>query len=199
MLNYDLILASASPRRAEILSQIGVNFLVASASIDETPCPQEPAADYVQRMALEKVQKVLDTGTYSGPVLGADTAVVLGCKIFGKPKHADDALAMLSALSGNSHQVLTSVAVGDSKKCSVLTSSTEVRFRTISAQECQTYWETGEPEDKAGAYAIQGYAAVFVESIKGSYSGVVGLPIAETAQLLRQFNIPIWQPVTECP
>jgi len=193
LLNYDLILASASPRRAEILKQIGVNFRVAPAEIDETPFSGESAVDYVQRMALEKVQKVIDTASHSGPVLGADTAVVLGSKIFGKPKHANDGMTMLSALSGNTHQVLTSVALGDGRECKLLLSSTEVRFRAISSQECHAYWQTGEPEDKAGAYAIQGYGAVFVESIKGSYSGVVGLPIAETEKLLRQFDIPIWK------
>ena len=193
MLNYDLILASSSPRRAEILRQIGVNFKIVPAEIDETPFSDENAVDYVQRMAVEKVQKVIDTISNDGPVLGADTVVVLGSKIFGKPKSFDDALTMLNALSGSTHQVLTSVAMGENTEFKQLLSFTEVRFRTISTHECHTYWQTGEPRGKAGAYAIQGYGAVFVESIKGSYSGVVGLPIAETEQLLRQFNVPIWQ------
>jgi len=193
LLNYDLILASASPRRAEILTQIGVNFAVVPAAIDETRYPEESALKYVERMALEKVQAVVGSRSDNFPVLGADTVVVAGSRIFGKPKNADDAQTMLSLLSGNCHQVLTSVAVGNGKKCSVLVSKTEVKFRTISTRECMDYWKSGEPQDKAGAYAIQGYGSVFVESIKGSYSGVVGLPIAETAQLLRQFKIPVWQ------
>jgi len=193
LLNYDLILASSSPRRAEILSQLGVNFKVLPAEIDETPFANESAVDYVQRMALEKAMKVIDTASDNCPVLGADTSVVLGSKIFGKPKNFNDALTMLDALSGNTHQVLSSVVLGNKEECKQLLSSTEVRFRTISPQECHTYWQTGEPKDKAGSYAIQGYGAIFVESIRGSYSGVVGLPIAETEQLLRQFNVPIWQ------
>jgi septum formation protein len=193
LLNYDLTLASASPRRAEILTQIGVNFRAFPAEIDETPQGKETAIDYVQRMAREKVCRVLDVDIESKVVLGSDTTVVFGSEILGKPVHADDAIRMLSMLSGNAHQVLTSVVVSDGEQCRWVLSETEVKFRTISTQECHTYWQTGEPRDKAGAYAIQGYGAVFVESIKGSYSGVVGLPIAETARLLQQFNIPIWQ------
>ena len=193
MLNYDLTLASASPRRAEILAQIGVNFRASPAEIDETPKSNESAVDYVQRMALEKVNRVLKTESYSKPVLGSDTTVVFDSIILGKPQDADDATRMLSMLSGSTHQVLTAVVVSDGTECQSLLSKTEVRFRTISIKECQTYWQTGEPQDKAGAYAIQRYGAVFVESIRGSYSGVVGLPIAETTQLLQQFNIPIWQ------
>jgi len=193
LLNYDLTLASASPRRAEILAQIGVNFRASPAEIDETPKSNESAVDYVQRMALEKVNRVLKTESYSKPVLGSDTTVVFDSIILGKPQDADDATRMLSMLSGSTHQVLTAVVVSDGTECQSLLSKTEVRFRTISIKECQTYWQTGEPQDKAGAYAIQGYGAVFVESIRGSYSGVVGLPIAETTQLLQQFNIPIWQ------
>lgn len=193
MLNYDLTLASASPRRAEILAQIGVNFRASPAEIDETPKSNESAVDYVQRMALEKVNRVLKTESYSKPVLGSDTTVVFDSIILGKPQDADDATRILSMLSGSTHQVLTAVVVSDGTECQSLLSKTEVRFRTISIKECQTYWQTGEPQDKAGAYAIQGYGAVFVESIRGSYSGVVGLPIAETTQLLQQFNIPIWQ------
>ena len=193
MLNYDLTLASASPRRAQILAQIGVNFRTSPAEIDETPRSNESAVDYVQRMALEKVNRVLKTESYSKPVLGSDTTVVFDSIILGKPQDADDATRILSMLSGSTHQVLTAVVVSDGTECQSLLSKTEVRFRTISIKECQTYWQTGEPQDKAGAYAIQGYGAVFVESIRGSYSGVVGLPIAETTQLLQQFNIPIWQ------
>jgi len=190
--DYDLILASASPRRTEILNQIGVRHSVFPADIDETPKKCESAIQYVQRMALEKAQHVIEKGEGKIPVMGADTAVVCDSKIFGKPQNQDDGIAMLSLLSGKSHQVITVVAMGSTNRCLSLTSVTEVRFREITAKEINRYWQTGEPQDKAGSYAIQGYGAVFVESIKGSYSGVVGLPIKETAQLLQAFNIPVW-------
>ena len=131
-------------------------------------------------------------GLDNKPVLGADTCVVLDAKIFGKPRDQDQAIEMLSALSGSTHQVLTAVAMGNTKQCSVSISITEVIFRKITKQECLRYWQTGEPRGKAGSYAIQGYGAVFVESIKGSYSGVVGLPIEATSTLLQAFGVPIW-------
>ena len=189
----DLILASASPRRSEILKQIGVDFTVEPANIDETGLSDETATQFVTRMALEKARAVCQKRADSIPVLGADTIVTIGSKIFGKPKNIDDAWTMLSALSGNSHQVLTSVAIDNGSKYAVLVSKTMVKFRTISYPEYLTYWRTGEPLGKAGAYAIQGYGAVFVERIEGSYSGVVGLPIAETSKLLQQFKVPIWR------
>lgn len=192
MVDYDLILASASPRRTEILQQIGVRHLVQSANIDETPKLDEPAIDYVQRMALEKAQVIISKSEKKIPVLGADTCVVCDAQIFGKPKNKQQALDMLTALSGRSHQVLTAVAMGDIEDCSVAISSTEVFFRKLSKQECLSYWNTGEPKGKAGGYAIQGFGAVFIELIKGSYSGVVGLPIEETSKLLQAFGVPIW-------
>lgn len=192
MVDYDLILASASPRRTEILQQIGVRHLVQSANIDETPKLDEPAIDYVQRMALEKAQAIISKSAKKIPVLGADTSVVCDAQIFGKPKNKQQALEMLTTLSGRSHQVLTAVAMGDIEDCSVAISSTEVFFRKLSEQECLSYWNTGEPKGKAGGYAIQGYGAVFIELIKGSYSGVVGLPIEETSKLLQAFGVPIW-------
>ena len=192
MVDYDLILASASPRRTEILQQIGVRHLVQSANIDETPKLDEPAIDYVQRMALEKAQAIISESAKKIPVLGADTSVVCDAQIFGKPKNKQQALEMLTTLSGRSHQVLTAVAMGDIEDCSVAISSTEVFFRKLSKQECLNYWNTGEPKGKAGGYAIQGYGAVFIELIKGSYSGVVGLPIEETSKLLQAFGVPIW-------
>jgi septum formation protein len=190
--DYDLILASASPRRTEILHQIGVRHQIIPADIDETPKSGESAIDYVQRMALEKAQHVISTYSDITPVLGADTCVVCEAKIFGKPKNKDEAMQMLAALSGKSHWVYTAVAVGNKRDYSVVMSATEVNFRQLSAQECLNYWETGEPCDKAGSYAIQGYGAVFVESIVGSYSGVVGLPIEETCLLLQKFDVGIW-------
>ena len=192
MEDYDLILASASPRRTEILHQIGVRHQIVPADIDETPKSGESAVDYVQRMALEKAQHVILTCSDMTPVLGADTCVVCEAKIFGKPKHKDEAMQMLAALSGKSHWVYTAVAVGNKQNCSVVMSTTEVVFRKLSKDECLNYWETGEPCDKAGSYAIQGYGAVFVESIVGSYSGVVGLPIEETSLLLQKFDVGIW-------
>ena len=189
----ELILASASPRRAEILQQIGVDFQIAPADIDETPKPQESPVDYVQRMAQEKTQHVINSiAGSSAVVLGADTSVVLNCKIYGKPKNQQEAMAMLEALSGKTHQVLTAVAMGNKQRCLLKLSATDVKFRELDLKECLDYWNTGEPLDKAGSYAIQGLGAVFVEKISGSFSGVVGLPIAQTAQLLQTFNVPIW-------
>lgn len=189
----ELILASASPRRAEILQQIGVDFQIAPADIDETPKPQESPVDYVQRMAQEKTQHVINSiAGSSAVVLGADTSVVLNCKIYGKPKNQQEAMAMLAALSGKTHQVLTAVAMGNKQRCLLKLSATDVKFRELDPKECLDYWNTGEPLDKAGSYAIQGLGAVFVEKISGSFSGVVGLPIEQTAQLLQIFNVPIW-------
>jgi len=189
----ELILASASPRRAEILQQIGVDFQIAPADIDETPKPQESPVDYVQRMAQEKMQHVIDTfAGNSTAVLGADTSVVLGSTIYGKPKSQEEAMAMLADLSGKTHQVLTAVAMGNNQRCVLKLSATDVKFRELDPRECLDYWKTGEPLDKAGGYAIQGLGAVFVEKISGSFSGVVGLPIEQTAQLLQIFKVPIW-------
>jgi septum formation protein len=189
----DLILASASPRRAEILQQIGVAFQILPADIDETPMPQELPIDYVQRMAQEKAQYVIDSVANSSTVvLGADTSVVLGCKIYGKPKNQEEALVMLSDLSGKTHQVLTAIAMGNNQRCVIKLSATGVKFRELDSEECLDYWKTGEPSDKAGGYAIQGLGAVFVEKINGSFSGVVGLPIEQTSQLLQTFKVPIW-------
>lgn len=192
MVDYDLILASASPRRTEILQQIGVRHQIKPADIDETPRPNESPVDYVQRMAFEKAKHIIALNMETVPVLGADTCVVCDDKIFGKPAHKDQALEMLAVLSGRSHQVLTAVAMGNSERCLLSMSITEVIFRQITMQERQSYWATGEPKDKAGSYAIQGYGAVFIETIKGSYSGVVGLPIEETSALLHSFGVPIW-------
>lgn len=189
----DLILASASPRRSEILQQIGVDFQIVPANIDETPISQESPVDYVQRMAKEKAQHVINTiADSSTPVLGADTSVVLNSKIYGKPTNQEDGMAMLAALSGNTHQVLSAVAIGNEQHCMLRLSSTDVKFRDLDLKECLKYWNTGEPVDKAGGYAIQGLGAVFVEEISGSFSGVVGLPIEQTTQLLQAFNVPIW-------
>jgi septum formation protein len=185
-----LVLASASPRRRELLWQIGVAHRIAVAGVDETPCAGESAADCVQRLALAKAKKVWTRGL---PVLGADTAVVLDEQLLGKPRDRHSALSTLTRLSGRAHHVLTAVALVDGRGSDVRLSDSEVQFRTLTAAECARYWESGEPRDKAGGYAIQGLGAVFVSRLVGSYSGVMGLPLGETAELLDAAGVPRWQ------
>ncbi len=187
-----LFLASASPRRRELLTQIGVPFSLIAASIDETPHPAENAEQYVQRIAREKALAGLALAGDDACVLGADTTVVLQGRILGKPADHDEALAMLAALSASEHQVMTAIALADHGRCDVRLVSSRVRFRAITAEEAQRYWDSGEPTDKAGGYAIQGWGAVFVSELHGSYSAVVGLPLCETAQLLDTFGLPRW-------
>ena len=193
-----LYLASGSPRRRELLTQIGVPFTPVSAPIDETPLPGESAAAYVERLAVAKAEAGL--ASLGGPALtlGADTAVVLDGRILGKPENREHALAMLAELSGRAHQVLTAVAVSDGQRCQSLCVASNVRFRPISPAEAERYWASGEPADKAGGYAIQGLGAVFVTGLEGSYSAVVGLPLSETAELLGQFGIACWQVPALC-
>lgn len=194
-----LYLASGSPRRRELLTQIGVPFTTLSARIDETPFVNELPQAYVERLALGKAQAGLaplaaSQGTDgSACVLGADTAVVLDGRILGKPVDQADALSMLAALSGREHEVMTAVAIIDQHRAETCVVTSRVRFRKVSPAEAQAYWATGEPRDKAGGYAIQGLAAIFVEGLQGSYSGVVGLPLSETADLLGRFGITCWQ------
>ncbi|CAM3703275.1 Maf family protein [Ectopseudomonas alcaliphila] len=191
----ELFLASASPRRRELLAQIAVPCVTQIASIDENPLPAEPAAAYVERLAREKARAGLLAlgGRDDAVVLGADTAVVLDGRILGKPADFNESRAMLRALSGRSHQVLTAVAlVGGGREAARVVSS-EVSFRPISEAEIEAYWASGEPCDKAGSYGIQGLAAVFVSQLQGSYSAVVGLPLCETAELLGEFGIACWQ------
>jgi septum formation protein len=183
-----LCLASVSPRRRELLTQIGVRYLVQSADIDETVRPGEPAAAYVSRMARDKALAVRARGM-TLPVLAADTTVVVDEVICGKPRGEADCIAMLQRLSGRTHQVLTAVALADAQGVEERLSASEVRLRALSAAECMAYWRGGEPRDKAGAYAIQGLGAVFIEHLSGSYSGVMGLPLFETAQLLRAAGV----------
>jgi len=191
--HVNLCLGSASPRRAELLKQIGVNFEVCIADIDETIRENESPDEYVTRMAIEKAQRVWrmnrDTPYADLPVLAADTAVVLGQQVMGKPVNREQGLEMLTALSGRAHEVLTAVSmlVGD-RQASRLSRS-RVTFSVLTEADISRYWETGEPSDKAGAYAIQGKAAVFIESLEGSYSGVMGLPLFEVGQLLDEMEI----------
>lgn len=193
-----LYLASGSPRRCELLAQIGVPFTLVGASIDETPLENESAASYVERLALGKAAagRAMLADSADACVLGADTAVILDGRILGKPADQADALAMLMALSGREHEVLTAIALLDDQRCETRLVSSRVRFRNISKEEATVYWHSGEPRDKAGGYAIQGLAAVFVAGLNGSYSAVVGLPVCETADLLSQFGIPCWQNLT---
>lgn len=194
-----LYLASGSPRRRELLTQIGVPFTVVSAPIDESPLPNESAPAYVERLALAKAAAGLASVAGQAVVLGADTAVVLDGRILGKPEDREDALAMLADLSGREHQVLTAVALSDGLHMQSLCVTSTVRFRSISADEAQRYWASGEPADKAGGYAIQGLGAVFVTGLSGSYSAVVGLPLSETAGLLGTFGIACWQSPVHTP
>ena len=192
-----IYLASQSPRRAELLRQIGVTFEQLFGEIDETPGPGELPADYVLRMAREKAaagwQKIVASGLTIRPLLASDTTVVYQDKILGKPENEHDARRMLALLSGNTHQVMTAVAITDGQQFRTELSVTDVVFKELSDQLIEDYIASGEPADKAGAYGIQGYGAVLVAGISGSYSGVVGLPLMETAQLLADFGLPCWQ------
>jgi len=188
-----LFLASASPRRRELLTQIGVPFSLLSVAIDETPGAAEAPDVYVQRLAREKALAGLSlVSDDSACVMGADTTVVLDQEILGKPVDKADALAMLGALSGREHEVMTAVALANRSGCEVRLVTSRVRFRPISADEAEAYWASGEPQDKAGSYAIQGWGAVFVSALEGSYSAVVGLPLCETAQLLDAYGLRYW-------
>lgn len=188
-----LYLASASPRRRELLAQIGVPVQVIAPSIDETPSQGELPTDYVQRIARSKVAAGVSQAPQGAVVLAADTAVILDERILGKPLDRDDALRTLAMLSGREHRVLSAVAVARGSEVRLACVSTRVRFRAVSEAEARAYWETGEPQDKAGSYGIQGLGAVFVAHLEGSYSAVVGLPLMETATLLGEFGIRCWQ------
>lgn len=188
-----LILASSSPRRQELLAQIGVPFTVQVPAIDETPLVGEAPPAYVQRMAEEKARAVLAQQAGDVCVLAADTSVIVDGLILGKPADAAEAKTMLLRLSGREHQVLSAIAVADQNRLNSHVVSCKVAFRTLTDAEIDAYWLTGEPRDKAGSYAIQGLGAVFVQAIHGSYSAVVGLPLAETAALLGEFAIACWQ------
>ena len=181
-----LILASASPRRRELLQQIGVPHEVLAVDVDESPLPGESPEDLVCRLARDKAVAGRARSAAARPVLGADTLVVLGDEVFGKPRDADDAMRTLQALSGQVHRVLTAVALAmPGGEVLEAVSHTDVRMRALSPAEIRGYWSSGEPAGKAGAYAIQGRGAAFIEHIRGSYSGVMGLPLYETARLLQ--------------
>jgi len=184
-----LILASASPRRRDILAALGLEFEVLAADIEEARQPGETPAAMVLRLARDKAEAA---GPLPGQiVIGADTAVVLDDTILGKPRDEVDAIGMLQRLAGRRHRVLTGVAVLAAGQAYTAVSETAVDFRQIGRDEALNYWQSGEPRGKAGAYAIQGCGGVFVERIEGSYSGVVGLPVFETARLLRRAGLEI--------
>lgn len=188
-----LYLASKSPRRRELLTQIGVRYEVLAVDVAEEHQPGESADGYVARLATEKAQAgaALAAGV---PVLGADTIVVCDDRILEKPANQADGMSMLMSLAGRDHWVMTAVCMADAQRHQTLCNRTRVRFRAITEQEAEAYWLTGEPVDKAGGYGIQGLGGVFVEAIEGSYTSVVGLPVFETQQLLREFGVPVWQP-----
>ncbi len=190
MAEFDIYLASASPRRRELLEQIGVRYRSLNVLVNETIMNNEIPEHYVQRVALDKARagrNCLEQNQLR-PVLGADTVVVVDDLILGKPGDRQDALAMLRQLSAREHRVLTAVALVDGKERIRLNTST-VSFRPLTEAECEKYWQTGECHDKAGAYAIQGYAAAFIRELRGSYSGVMGLPLYETAEILQQAGV----------
>lgn len=192
-----LYLASASPRRRELLAQVGLSPELLAQEIDESPLHGENPESYVTRLAREKAVAALADPRcrLPLPVLAADTTVVCEGQILGKPATLAEARQMLGLLSGRTHQVLTAVAIGRPAVIDVTLVSTDVSFRILRAAEIDAYWATGEPRDKAGAYAVQGIGAMFVSRIAGSYSGVVGLPLFETLQLLQKFGVsPLRQP-----
>jgi len=185
-----ICLASQSPRRHALLKQIGVPHRVVSVAVDESLRKGESAEDYVRRLAFAKARAGLANHP-DAPVLGSDTAVVLDGRILGKPRDREHALEMLAALSGREHRVLTGVALVDTNHAAYRLSDSRVGFRNITLAEAARYWASGEPADKAGGYGIQGLGAVFVSHLYGSHSGVMGLPLYETAAILEAAGIPI--------
>jgi nucleoside triphosphate pyrophosphatase len=191
-MTVQLILASASPRRKELLDQIKVTYAVNPIDLDETPRINESPLDYVKRVAAEKSAACVAQLGSSVPILAADTAVVLDDLIMGKPKDQQDAIAMLTQLSGRTHQVYSAISLRGREHWQAV-SITDVTFRSLTEREMLAYWHSGEPVDKAGSYAIQGMGGIFVASIKGSFSGVVGLPLFETAGLLAKQGIELFK------
>lgn len=189
--DFRIYLASNSPRRRELLDQIGVSFRVLQVDVDEVAQPDEDAAALAQRLALDKARAGWNAllRSDSRAVLGADTLVLCEGRILGKPRTRDAGIQMLTELSDKAHEVLTAVALVDAQREQIELSRSQVRFRAITPNEAAAYWDSGEPADKAGGYAIQGLGAVFVAELVGSYSGVMGLPLFETARLLKEFGI----------
>ncbi|NGX15914.1 Maf family protein [Wenzhouxiangella sp. XN24] len=189
--SLNLVLASASPRRRQLLASLGLACEVAPTHIDETPLPGEDPADYARRLAAEKAVAGAARHPPGRLLLAADTVVALGREILGKPADEQDAARMLRRLSGRTHEVHTAVAARQDDSTAMRLATTEVTFRSLRDSEIEAYVGSGEPLDKAGAYGIQGVAAIFVTRLSGSYSGVVGLPLCETAELLREFGVEV--------
>ncbi len=181
-----IVLASRSPRRSQLLRQIGIPHEVLCVDFDEERLPGEAPRDYVERLARDKAShaRAQHPGLGGRPLLAADTAVVLDTTIFGKPRDEQDCLGMLGDLSGRVHEVMTAIALHDGARLLTAVNVSRVAFRALSEVECRAYWATGEPADKAGGYAVQGRAAIFIRHIAGSYSGIMGLPLFETWELL---------------
>lgn len=184
-----LILASSSPRRAELLAQVRVGFEVVVPDVDETPLSGEEPAVYVARMARIKAAAI---PAGEKVVLAADTVVVLDGRILGKPADRADGIHMLLALGGREHEVLTAISVTDAERQETEVIRTLVRFVEVDRSLAEAYWNTGEGADKAGGYGIQGIGGILTESITGSYSAVVGLPLPETERLLGVFGVDTW-------
>lgn len=191
--NMDLILASASPRRAELLEQIGLNFKIIPSTFQEETIPEDAPARLVMELALSKAKQVAE-GISEGLVIGADTIVFLEDRVLGKPSGIEEAVRMLAQLSGKEHQVFTGIALIEvpGEKSRIDYEMTRVQFRSLSRDEIEAYVSTKEPLDKAGAYGIQGKGAVLVESIHGCYFNVVGLPIVRLVTMLQDFGVSLW-------
>ncbi len=182
-----LYLASQSPRRRELLSQLGYDFEQFSVDLDETPLNNELPDDLVVRLAIEKAKAGVAHKNTTVPVLGSDTVVVINNQALGKPRDEADFTEMMQMLSGHTHQVLTAVAIANQNKVLHRLVSTDVTFKSLSEAEIKAYWQSGEPTDKAGGYGIQGLGGRFVTHISGSYFAVMGLPLYETDQLVKEF------------
>ena len=196
MQTYNLILASGSPRRRELLEQVGLSFTVAPADVDETLRPELSPREQVMELSRIKARAAAETAPPEAVILAADTIVVLDHAILGKPRDPEDARAMLRSLSGRGHQVLTGVTVRTGETEETACVCTEVHFRPLSEREIDAYVRSGEPLDKAGAYGIQGLAAVFVDKLAGDYYNVVGLPLCAAAGMLRRAGVPLLEALT---
>jgi septum formation protein len=198
-MQLSLILASQSPRRKELLSQLGYTFQTLAANIDETVIEGELPAQYVLRLSIEKAKVIAQQQPEGCIVLGSDTSVVFNQQILGKPENIEQCCKQLMLLSNSTHQVLTGIAAIKNQKIVSALIKTEVTFKSLTIDEIKRYWQTGEPQDKAGAYGIQGIGGQFVTQINGSYSAVVGLPLYETAKLLAELGLPTPIQTTNTP
>ncbi|WP_455220449.1 Maf family protein [Kaarinaea lacus] len=200
MIGLQIYLASQSPRRRALIEQLGIHYQTLDVDVDESPQPGEIPADFVTRLALEKARAGWQlVAKQSVPVVGADTCILLDQHIVGKPENREEGIQLLKRYSGRAHQVVTGIAIvgpklgqqGTDIVQHVRINTSTVTFRVVTNEECEQYWETGEPIGKAGGYAIQGKAAIFIEKLEGSYTGVMGLPLCEFAELISLFGIKI--------